>query len=180
MCLAIFLCMLVFQSSMNLSYLNKFRHVLMECTMARNFWHQAKELTGVKLPQLHPHTWAKDLIDPRGCSEKSAATILCGMWSLWMARNKRRHSESSIPMRKAVEWARDTAYDLWQRLHPIKSKCTVRAVQKWQRTQPRWIKCNVDASFQVVDRRGATGQEWCSGIMKEVHMVAGLDGAITA
>lgn len=58
-----------------------------------------------KLPRVHPETWAKDLIDLRCCSEKSAAIILCGMWALWMARNKRRHGESCVLMRMAVEWA---------------------------------------------------------------------------
>lgn len=30
------------------------RHVLTECTIARIFWEQAKRITGVKLPVLHP------------------------------------------------------------------------------------------------------------------------------
>jgi len=38
------------------------RHVLIECTVARAFWEHAKELTGVKLPELHPVRWARDLL----------------------------------------------------------------------------------------------------------------------
>jgi ribonuclease HI len=60
-------------------------------------------------------------------------------------------------MRNAIEWARDTTYDLWQLLHPAKSEEVQRAWQHWQRPQPGWIKCNVDASFHAEDRRGATG-----------------------
>lgn len=90
------------------------RHVLMECTVAKCFWHQVKELIGIKLLDLHTLTWASDLVDPRCCQEKSAATILCGMWSLWMMRNKFRHGETSPPMRKKVEWARDGySWKLW-------------------------------------------------------------------
>lgn len=90
------------------------KHVLMDCTMARYFWDQARVLTGVKVPRLNPHAWAHDLVDPRICSEKEAAVILCGMWSLWMARNKRKHAEASVPTNLAVRWAKDTAFDLWQ------------------------------------------------------------------
>jgi hypothetical protein len=79
------------------------------------------------------------------------------MWSLWMARNKRRHGEPGIPLRRAVEWAKDTAYDLWQLSHLIKDKGMSKAVEHWRRPQPGWIKCNVDASFFAEEGRGALG-----------------------
>jgi hypothetical protein len=44
------------------------------------------------------------------------------MWSLWMARNKRRHGEPEIPVWKVVEWIKNIAFDLWQLSHPIKDK----------------------------------------------------------
>ena len=133
------------------------RHVLVECTVAKRFWEMTRELTGVKLPKLHPQTWTRDIVDSSCCSEKDAAVILCGMWSLWMARNQCQHGDSGVPMRKAIEWARDTTYDLWQLLHPAKSEEVQRARQHWQRPQPGWIKCNVNASFRVEDRWGVTG-----------------------
>ena len=108
------------------------KHVLMDCTVARCFWEHTQGLTGAKLPRLHPHTWARDLIDPKCCSEKTAAIFLCGMWSLWMARNKRRHGELEVPMRRAVEWAKDTAFDLWQISHPIKGKGDSKGPMLWQ------------------------------------------------
>jgi hypothetical protein len=64
------------------------RHVLIDCTIAKEFWEQVKELIGIKLSQLHPQTWAGDLlldIYPK----KESAIINCGMWSLWTSRNKR-------------------------------------------------------------------------------------------
>jgi hypothetical protein len=69
------------------------RHVLLDCTIARRFWEQTRALTGVKMTRLHPQTWAWDLINPSHCPERNAAIILCGMWSLWMGRNKRKHGE---------------------------------------------------------------------------------------
>lgn len=132
-------------------------HILMECTAARCFRARTRTLTGAKVPRLHSHTWARDLTDPRCCSEKDAAIFLCGMWSLWMARNKRRHGEASIPMKKAVEWTIDTAFDLWQIAHPIKQKGLPRAVQTWRPPPPGWTKCNSDAAFVEEEGRGATG-----------------------
>lgn len=133
------------------------KHVVVDCTAARLFWEQTRALTGAKLPRLHPETWARDLIDPSCCSEQNAAIFLCGMWSLWMSRNKRRHDEPSIPMKKAVDWAKDTAFGLWSLSHLIKEKGQIRVPHYWRGPPPGWIKCNVDASFVPEERRGATG-----------------------
>jgi len=35
------------------------RHVLLDCTIAKEFWVQAKELIGIKLPLLHPKNMAR-------------------------------------------------------------------------------------------------------------------------
>ena len=43
------------------------RHVLFECTMARIFWKVTKKLTGVKIPWLHPESWAIDLLHDNIC-----------------------------------------------------------------------------------------------------------------
>lgn len=83
------------------------KHVLMDCTMAKYCWDQAKVLTSVKVPRLHPLTWAHELVDPGFCSGKDAAVILCGMWTLWMARKKRQHGEEGVPMRVAMQWAKE-------------------------------------------------------------------------
>lgn len=80
------------------------KHALLDCTVAKLFWDQVRLLTGVKVPLLHPLTWARDLVDPSVISEKDAAVIICGMWSLWMSRNKRRHGEDVVPIRVAVQW----------------------------------------------------------------------------
>jgi hypothetical protein len=133
------------------------KHVLLDCTIARRFWEQTRALTGVKMPRLHPQTWAWDLINPSHCPERNAAIILCGMWSLWMGRNKRKHGEPEIPMSRVVEWLKDTAFDLWQLSHPIKHKGPTRVPQHWKSPPPGWTKCNVDASFIADEGRGATG-----------------------
>jgi hypothetical protein len=99
------------------------KHVLMECTVARIFWWITKDTTAIKIPKLQEVTWARDLLDGKICSRKDAAIILCGMWSLWMQRNKRCHGEASLPIQKAVQWVRDTTSDLWHIMHNREKKC---------------------------------------------------------
>jgi hypothetical protein len=121
------------------------KHVLMDCSMARLFWEDARTITGVKLPRLHERTWARDLLQPDICPRKNAAVILCGMWSLWMMRNKLRHGEAPLPVRQALEWVR-TSFYLWHLLHPQKPQVT-RQVQRWKAPPGGRHKCNVDGAF---------------------------------
>lgn len=46
------------------------KHVLVDCTVARSFWRQARTITGVKLPHLHEVTWARDLLHPEFCPRR--------------------------------------------------------------------------------------------------------------
>ncbi|TVU27152.1 hypothetical protein EJB05_29735, partial [Eragrostis curvula] len=72
-------------------------NVVAECTYARRFWEAVKEANGVKLPVLHPVTWAKDILSGHFCSGDNANMLVCGAWSLWSGRNARE------PRREAVE-----------------------------------------------------------------------------
>ena len=56
------------------------RHVVLECTVARQFWNQTRVATGLKLPQLNPATWASDLLLPI-CSERDRA-LNYTVWSV--------------------------------------------------------------------------------------------------
>jgi hypothetical protein len=58
-------------------------HALISCSYARQFWKSLVELTGVKIPELHPLTWTTDILDDRIYRERDCSIILYGMWSLW-------------------------------------------------------------------------------------------------
>jgi len=59
----------------------KIKHVLTECTVAKLFCREIKLLMCTKLPSLHPHSSASDV-------------LITGMYSLWTQRNKCRHREN--------------------------------------------------------------------------------------
>mgnify|MGYP003702682549 CR=1 FL=1 len=50
-------------------------------------------------------------------------------------------------MRAATQWAIDTAFDLWQLIHPEKERTMIGNPIPWERPAPGWVKCNVDAAF---------------------------------
>lgn len=123
------------------------KHILTKCTVARAFWRQAKNLTGVRLPVLHTMTWAQDLLCGRAGSEQNQVIIIIGMYSLWMQRNRRRHGEQSLPIRAAVQWVADMAFDLWQLTQPPKVVLAPMPAQTWKRPPPGWTKCNSSGAF---------------------------------
>jgi ribonuclease HI len=131
------------------------RHVLIECTVAKAFWEQARVLIGIKLPNLHPQSWAADLLSDI-CSQRERAIIICGLWSLWTMRNKRRHGEAPLPIHKVVEWIKDTAFDLWCIIHPSKLVRKPLQQKQWAAPMEHCFKCNVDASFYELSRQGGT------------------------
>jgi hypothetical protein len=130
-------------------------HVLLYCTVAREFWHQVRVGIGVKIPSLNTASWASDLISGI-CSRQDTTVILCGMWTLWMMRNKRRHGELSMSIQQAVTWARDTAYDLWQISHPVQLHVPDKASPRWMAPSQGWFKINSDAAFYENKHSGAT------------------------
>lgn len=133
------------------------KHVLTDCTIARLFWRDIKSLTGVKLPRLHPLTWASDILRGSFCSEKDRCLLTIGMYSLWAQRNKRGHGEDQLPLRQAVRWATDLGHDLWQITMSSKLKPAAKARSFWCAPQEGWVKCNTDGAFYPESGQGATG-----------------------
>jgi hypothetical protein len=88
------------------------KHTVTECTMARLFWQKTKESTGVKLPRLHPYTWASDVMKEDFCLEADRSVLIIGMYALWMQRNKHRHGAEQLPPEEIVQWTVDMAHAL--------------------------------------------------------------------
>ena len=68
----------------------------LKCTTTRMFWHEVKSLIGIKLPRMHPHTWASDILRDDIYSDKDHSVFTIGMYSLWTQRNKHRHVKEQL------------------------------------------------------------------------------------
>jgi ribonuclease HI len=132
-------------------------HALVECSLAQLFWMEIKKLTGIKIPSLHPGSWARDIVDGTIIPTKEANIILCGMWAIWKARNDRMHGNMNVNLMKTVHWAVDTAHDLWNAGSKTDGLCVRKACEKWKPPDPGFIKINADGAFNVAAQEGASG-----------------------
>jgi hypothetical protein len=62
-----------------------------------------------------------------------------------------------MPIRAAVQWAGDAAYDPWKLTHPQEQKVRSKQRLNWKPPSEGWAKCNVDGAFYADQRQGATG-----------------------
>jgi hypothetical protein len=81
-------------------------HAVIKCSHAQRFWNEAITCLDVRLPRLHPHTWAQDILcDPRFLDE-DRAKIITIMWSIWHSRNKWKHEGEAIDPRFSIKLTR--------------------------------------------------------------------------
>lgn len=132
-------------------------HALTKCTWAKLFWTTLRELTGTKLPTLHPASWASDLITCKTVSKEDSCLLLCGMWAVWHARNSRVHEEKEKSVKSSVQWAVDTAFDLWKAGSESGSSAKDKIPEIWKPPDGEVVKVNVDASFIHSSSCGSTG-----------------------
>ncbi|CAM0875309.1 unnamed protein product [Alopecurus aequalis] len=132
-------------------------HALLVCGWAQMFWNEVKYLTGIKIPKLHPMSWAPNLIDGNLLPEKDSCMVPCGMWAIWKARNDRRHGNINLPIIKAVQWALDTAFDVWNASINFSKTNKPKLQVHWRPLDDGLIKINVDSTFNAAACEGATG-----------------------
>lgn len=67
------------------------KHVLLECFMQEGY---GSWLRTSLVWRFLVCAWARDLLQPHICSKRDTTIIICGMWSLWTSRKKRRYREN--------------------------------------------------------------------------------------
>jgi hypothetical protein len=125
-------------------------------------------VTGVKLPRLHPETWARDLLDNAWCPEADRGVILCGMWSLWCSRNDRRHGKAPIDPRLAINWALESCIHLSTDAGTDVSGNSGPRTARWCPPTQGVLKINSDGAYLQDRSTGAAGAvvRDSSGIMR--------------
>ena len=61
-------------------------HVFFHCPVEKMFWDKVKKLSGVMVPNLHPCSWATNVLQVDVCSSTTTAMIVYGAWTLWTKR----------------------------------------------------------------------------------------------
>ena len=82
-------------------------HALVTCSHAQNYWRSARELLELKLPALHPYTWAKDITLDGMFSDEERSKITTIMHSIWNARNRWTHDQESFDPNHIVRKVRE-------------------------------------------------------------------------
>jgi hypothetical protein len=117
---------------------------------------EIKAVTGAKIPDLHPSTWAIDIIDSTKIKPADAAIILCGGWAVWSERNARNHGEHERTILAPVKWTIDIAMDLAV-IGRANSKQMPKARPRWASATEGVMKTNVDAGFSNSSGEGTMG-----------------------
>jgi ribonuclease HI len=131
-------------------------HVVNSCTVARRFWEKVTKLTGLKIPNLHPSTWATDVLFSEICSADIAALYLCGAWALWTGRNGRRHGRKVWEPGSMARYIATLLEELETMSMPTRNPKPVRHT-KWQKPERGWFKVNTDAAFNSGSCTGSAG-----------------------
>jgi ribonuclease HI len=131
-------------------------YALIECSHAKLFWEAAKEILLVKLPKLHPVTWAKDILCESFFNQQEKAIITSVMYSIWSSRNNLTHGESGFSPAKTMEMVKETLRTLELPRDKGVPK-SARPECKWQRPPDGVVKINSDGDVNVNDNLAATG-----------------------
>jgi hypothetical protein len=129
------------------------RYALLRCTHAMRFWSEARVLLDVKIPDLHPVTWAKDvLIDPI-VPEEDRAKVITIMWAIWTSRNNITHDRAGLNPVQSMKRMRD---DL-ALLEIPRHQALILPGYGWRPPDDTWVKINTDAGVSVEDRKSGAG-----------------------
>jgi hypothetical protein len=99
-----------------------------------DYGREVKKYLGVMIPNLHPCSWATDVLHADVCSPAMAAMLICGAWTLWAGWNARRHG------RKVQELGATTRYisSMLEELALLKmptQPAQPRCVVQWKRAE---------------------------------------------
>jgi hypothetical protein len=121
-------------------------HVVFVCTMARRFWQAAAQLFRIKVPELHPASWTRDVLSGVVGSDRVMCFIVCGAWALWTGRNNRKHGKCQWDHDAAVRHVSAMLEDLIcsnQRHGSVATDARVLRAQ-WVKLDSGWVKVNTN------------------------------------
>lgn len=112
-------------------------------------------MAGVEIRDLHPSSWATDVLNMEICPASTAAWLVCGAYTLWTGRNNRRHGRKVWEPGSTVRFIASMIEELASLKVSKKQEAPIRRA-RWQPPEQGWLKVNTDASFDP-SFSGSTG-----------------------
>ncbi|KAE8796914.1 Alanyl-tRNA synthetase [Hordeum vulgare] len=114
---------------------------------------EARSCLHLKMLELHPGTWCKDILcDPR-FTEADKAKIVTVMWAIWTSRNSITHDRVSMDPVQSMKRIRETLALLELPLEQTKTL----PGYGWRPPEVDWVKINTDASVSVIENKSGIG-----------------------
>jgi hypothetical protein len=128
-------------------------HALIKCSHARKFWVEAMIWLDVKLPDLHPSTWERDILCDPIISDSDRPKIITIMWAIWTSRNSITHDIGTTDPVHSLKRIRDDLAIL-----DLPSGHTkIMPGFGWKPPDDGWIKVNTDAGVALDARKCGAG-----------------------
>ncbi|KAI4979750.1 hypothetical protein ZWY2020_016503 [Hordeum vulgare] len=104
----------------------------------------------VKRPNLHPHTWSKDILCVPMFSLIDKARMVSIMWSIWTSRYNVTHDKGDLDPVQSMKLIRDSL----ALLDLLREHARILHGYGWHLPDDGWIKINPDGSVAMEARRG--------------------------
>jgi hypothetical protein len=128
-------------------------HVLIHCSHAKSFWVEARGWLDVKLPELHPTTWSRDILCDLLLAEEDREKIVTMMWVIWSSRNNVVHDKGSSNPTNSMKMIRDAL----ALLDIPRQHAAILPGHGWRPPDDDWVKINTDAGISLDARMGGAG-----------------------
>jgi hypothetical protein len=141
-------------------------HALVECSHAQQFWKAANDYLNIKLPRLHPNTWADDILCSDIFEKMDRTKIISIMSAIWDSRNRWSHDDQGYNPTKSVENVAETLV----MLDSLKKKKVqiAPAICTWHVPEEGFIKLNSDGAIRKEDGVASSG-----GVARDLHSFMG-------
>ena len=128
-------------------------HALIHCSHAKCFWEEAYAWFGLRLPRLHPDSWARDITcDPRFTND-DRAKITTIMWSIWHSRNRIKHGEEGRNPTATIRATKEAI----ALLHLPRRDVMILPGFGWRPPDEGVVKITTDGALNFADGRGGAG-----------------------
>jgi hypothetical protein len=136
-------------------------HALIYCSHAQRFWMEARRGLDLKLHELYPSIWTRDILYDQMISEKDHPKIIIVMWAIWTSRNNVVHDKGSLDpiLSMKLTWEAVVLLDI-----PCQHAKTLPGFG-WRPPDDDFVKINTDAEI-AFDRQPASLERGVSHIWK--------------